>query len=59
MSKYFLSFKLEVVQHFLSELEGQKATIKRCGIDHAPVSGSVVQTDSNVIKAEGTNRVSG
>lgn len=37
MSKYSLSFKLEVVQHYLSGLEGQKATAKRFGIDHSAV----------------------
>ncbi|TBP62373.1 helix-turn-helix domain-containing protein, partial [Klebsiella quasipneumoniae subsp. quasipneumoniae] len=29
MSKYSLSFKLKVVQHYLSGLEGQKVTAKR------------------------------
>lgn len=37
MSKYSLSFKLEVVQHYLSGMEGQKATAKRFGIDHSAV----------------------
>lgn len=37
MSKYSLSFKLKVVQHYLSGLEGQKATAKRFGIDHSAV----------------------
>ncbi len=37
MSKYSLSFKLQVVQHYLSGLEGQKATAKRFGIDHSAV----------------------
>lgn len=37
MSKYSLSFKLEVVQHDLSGLEGQQATAKRFGIDHGAV----------------------
>ncbi|ARU93571.1 transposase [Tatumella citrea] len=37
MSKYSLSFKLEVVQHYLSGLEGQKATAKRFGIDNSAV----------------------
>lgn len=37
MSKYSLSFKLKVVQHYLSGLEGQKATAKRFGIDHGAV----------------------
>ncbi len=37
MSKYSLNFKLEVVQHYLSGLEGQKATAKRFGIDHSAV----------------------
>ncbi len=37
MSKYSLSFKLEVVQHYLSGPEGQKATAKRFGIDHSAV----------------------
>lgn len=34
MSKYSLSFKLEVVPHYLS---GQEATAKRFGIDHSAV----------------------
>ncbi len=33
MSKYSLSFKLQVVQHYLSEQEGQKATAQRFAID--------------------------
>lgn len=33
MSKYSLSFKLQVVQHYLSEREGQKATAQRFAID--------------------------
>lgn len=33
MSKYSLSFKLQVVKHYLSGREGQKATAKRFGID--------------------------
>ncbi len=37
MSKYSLSFKLEVVQHYLSGQEGQEATAKRFGIDHSAV----------------------
>lgn len=37
MSKYSLSFKLEVVQHYLSGPEGYKATAKRFGIDHSAV----------------------
>lgn len=37
MSKYSLSFKLEVVQHYLSGLEGQEATAKRFGVDHSAV----------------------
>ena len=37
MSKYSLSFKLKVVQHYLSGQEGQKATAKRFGIDHSTV----------------------
>lgn len=37
MSKYSLSFKLQVVQHYLSGLEGQKATAKRFGVDHSAV----------------------
>ena len=37
MSKYSLSFKLKVVQHYLSGMEGQKATAKRFGIDHSAV----------------------
>jgi transposase len=37
MSKYSLSFKLEVVQHYLSGPGGQKATAKRFGIDHSAV----------------------
>lgn len=37
MSKYSLSFKLEVVQHYLSRLEGQEATAKRFGVDHSAV----------------------
>ncbi|MGQ8774247.1 helix-turn-helix domain-containing protein [Serratia sp. NA_112.1] len=37
MSKYSLSFKLKVVQHYLSSREGQKATAKRFGIDHSAV----------------------
>ncbi|WP_427238816.1 IS3 family transposase [Yersinia enterocolitica] len=37
MSKYSLNFKLRVVQHYLSGLEGQKATAKRFGIDHRAV----------------------
>lgn len=37
MSKYSLSFKLQVVRHYLSGLEGQKATAKRFGIDHSTV----------------------
>lgn len=37
MSKYSLSFKLKVVQHYLSGPEGQKATAKRFGIDHSAV----------------------
>jgi len=37
MSKSSLSFKLQVVQHYLSGLEGQKATVKRFGIDHSAV----------------------
>lgn len=37
MSRYSLSFKLEVVQHYLSGPEGQKATAKRFGIDHSAV----------------------
>lgn len=37
MSKYSLSFKLRVVQHYLSGSEGQKATAKRFGIDHSAV----------------------
>jgi len=35
MSKYSLSFKLEVVQHCLSGLERQNATAKRFGIDNS------------------------
>ena len=37
MSKYSFSFKLKVVQHYLSGPEGQKATAKRFGIDHSAV----------------------
>ena len=37
MSKYSLSFKLKVVQHYLSGFEGQRATAKRFGIDHSAV----------------------
>jgi len=37
MSKYSLSFKLKVVQHYLSGLEGQQTTAKRFGIDHSAV----------------------
>lgn len=37
MGKYSLSFKLNVVQHYLSGKEGQKATAKRFGIDHSAV----------------------
>ncbi len=37
MSKYSLSFKLQVVKHYLSGLEGYKATAKRFGIDHSAV----------------------
>jgi len=37
MSKYSLSFKLQVVQHNLSGLEGHRATAKRFGIDHSAV----------------------
>ncbi|OVZ90741.1 hypothetical protein CBW58_15120 [Yersinia frederiksenii] len=37
MSKYSLSFKLKVVQHYLSGPEGQRATAKRFGIDHSAV----------------------
>ena len=37
MSKYSVSFKLEVVQHYLSGPEGYKATAKRFGIDHSAV----------------------
>ncbi|MGV3346590.1 helix-turn-helix domain-containing protein [Enterobacteriaceae bacterium LUAb1] len=37
MNKYSLSFKLEVVQYYLSGQEGQKATARRFGIDHRAV----------------------
>lgn len=37
MSKYSLSFKLKVVQHYLSVLEGHKATAKRFCIEHSAV----------------------
>lgn len=37
MSKYFFSFKLEVVQHYFFGMEGQKATAKRFGIDYSAV----------------------
>ena len=37
MSKYSLSFKLQVVKHYLSGQEGQKATAKRFGIEHSSV----------------------
>lgn len=35
MSTYSLSFKLRAVQHYLSGLEGQKATARHFGIDYA------------------------
>ncbi|GAB7263333.1 hypothetical protein DZJ_32990 [Dickeya ananatis] len=37
MNKYSLSFKLKVVRHYISGIEGQKATAKRFGIDHSTV----------------------
>lgn len=37
MARFTLEFKLAVVEHFLSEQDGQKATAKKFGTDHSAV----------------------
>lgn len=42
MSKYFFSFKFEVVQYYFFGMEGQKAIVKRFGIDYSVVRKWIV-----------------